>query len=434
MNGQKTQVITALGPNDPDDGDEGRQQRGLAIAAIADIRQNKLGYAVPSQSGNGHYQVSLADPEFCACPDYAARETTCKHLYAVSFVARRESDASGSTVENRSMRTSDWHSYDQAQINEGDHFVTLLRSLCDEAIEQPPQTNGRPKLPLSDVVFGMTLKVYSTMSTRRFMADLRGAEAKGLVDYVPSYATVCRYMEDPALTPLLKTLIERSALALSTVDVNFAPDSSGFATSVYHRWFDEKWQKTIKGATWVKAHIMTGVKSNIVTVADATSNKSADYPYFIPFVNTTAENFEVREVSADKAYLGKTNLRAVDDLGGVAYIPFKVNSIPHDGTPNSDKLWQRMYHYFMYNQDEFKAHYHLRSNVESTFSAVKRKFGGAVRSKTPVAQVNEVLCKILAHNIVVVIQAMYALGISATFGLDELVTKPSLAVAEISRN
>ena len=33
-----------------------------------------------------------------------------------------------------------------------------------------------------------------------------------------------------------------------------------------------------------------------------------------------------------------------------------------------------------------------RSNVESTFSAIKRKFGDFVRSKTHVAQVNEVFC------------------------------------------
>ena len=434
MNGQRTQIITALGPHDADDGDEGRRQRGLAIAAIADIRQNKLGYAVPSQSGNGHYQVSLADPEFCGCPDYAAREATCKHLYAVSFVAQRRQRSDGSTVENRSMRTSDWHSYDQAQINEGDHFVTLLRSLCDETIEQPPQANGRPKLPLSDAVFAMTLKVYSTMSTRRFMSDLRGAETKGLVDHVPSYATICRYMQDSALTPLLKALIERSALPLSTVDINFAPDSSGFATSVYHRWYDEKWQKVIKGATWVKAHIMTGVKSNVVTVADVTSTESADSPYFVPFVGITARNFTVQEVSADKAYLSRANLHAVDDIGAVAYIPFKSNSVAYNPKRSHDKLWERMYHYFMYNRDEFKAHYHLRSNVESTFSIVKRKFGSAVRSKNPDAQINEVLCKILAHNIVVVIQAMYALGISATFDLDGSVTKPSLAVADISWN
>ena len=45
--------ITALGPNDPDDGEEGRKQRGLAIAALVPIKRNRLGYQIPSQSDNG---------------------------------------------------------------------------------------------------------------------------------------------------------------------------------------------------------------------------------------------------------------------------------------------------------------------------------------------------------------------------------------------
>jgi hypothetical protein len=42
---------------------------------------------------------------------------------------------------------------------------------------------------------------------------------------------------------------------------------------------------------------------------------------------------------------------------------------------------------------------------------IKSKFGDAVRSKTEVAQVNEVLLKVLCHNICVVIQEMFELGI-----------------------
>jgi hypothetical protein len=34
---------------------------------------------------------------------------------------------------------------------------------------------------------------------------------------------------------------------------------------------------------------------------------------------------------------------------------------------------------------------------------IKSKFGGSVRSKTEVAQINEVLLKVLCHNICVVI-------------------------------
>ena len=41
-----------------------------------------------------------------------------------------------------------------------------------------------------------------------------------------------------------------------------------------------------------------------------------------------------------------------------------------------------MFHYFQFRQEEFLRHYHKRSNVESTFSAIKRKFGPDVRSKT----------------------------------------------------
>jgi hypothetical protein len=46
---------------------------------------------------------------------------------------------------------------------------------------------------------------------------------------------------------------------------------------------------------------------------------------------------------------------------------------------------------------------------------IKMKFGGTVRSKTLVAQVNEVLCKVLCHNICVLIQSIYELGLEPTF-------------------
>jgi transposase len=71
---------------------------------------------------------------------------------------------------------------------------------------------------------------------------------------------------------------------------------------------------------------------------------------------------------------------------------------------------------FLYKQDEFLVHYHKRSNVESTFSSIKRKFGGAVQSKCFTAQVNEILCKILCHNLSMLVHAMHELGIEPTFG------------------
>jgi hypothetical protein len=72
-----------------------------------------------------------------------------------------------------------------------------------------------------------------------------------------------------------------------------------------------------------------------------------------------------------------------------------------------------MWAVFLDRQDEFLAHYHQRSNVESNFSAIKRKFGGAVRSKRFTAQVNEILCKVLCHNLSMLVHAMHELDRAA---------------------
>ena len=85
-----------------------------------------------------------------------------------------------------------------------------------------------------------------------------------------------------------------------------------------------------------------------------------------------------------------------------------------------------MYYHFMVNREDFLAHYHKRSNVETAFSMIKAKFGDAVRSKSHVGQLNEVLCKVLCHNICVLIQATHELGIEPRFG-----TKPSSVINPI---
>ena len=299
-------------------------------------------------------------------------------------------------------------------MHEGDHFVTLLRELCD-TVEQREYTFGRPRLSISDMLFGMAVKVYSLMPGRRAMSDIRNAEVQGLLDKAPSFASGARYMEDENMRPILRKLIQLSAVPLSSDEVDFAPDSSGFSSSVYHRWFDHKWGREIKEAKWTKGHIMTGVKTNIITDADVTSDAGNDSPYLIPFLDTTAKHFDVLEVSADKAYLSKRNLWAIQDAGATPYIPFKTNSVASTPNHKKDTLWAKMFHFFNYNRADFLTHYHKRSNVETTFSMVKAKFGANVWSKTDTAMVNETLVKFLCYNIVVLISAIYELGITPVF-------------------
>jgi transposase len=77
-----------------------------------------------------------------------------------------------------------------------------------------------------------------------------------------------------------------------------------------------------------------------------------------------------------------------------------------------------MFHFYSLHRAEFLQHYHKRSNIETTFHMIKSKFGQRLRSRTLTAQVNEALCKVLCHNLCVVIQSVHELGIEAAFGTE----------------
>src|SRR5207237_6742374 len=97
--------------------------------------------------------------------------------------------------------------------------------------------------------------------------------------------------------------------------------------------------------------------------------------------------------------------------GAEPYIAFRSNT----RGDTKCETWNKVFHYYSYHREEYMRHYHRRSNAESAFSMIKSRFGERVRSKTPTAQINEVLAKVLCHNLCVLIQSMYELGVDVTF-------------------
>jgi transposase len=391
-----------------------RQHKGLEIAALSKINRKGESYLVPSQSGNGQYKVKLG-PDDCTCPDFQSNKTKCKHIFAVEYTIQRESGKAAPLPEGvlplRARNyAQNWPAYRLAQINEKTKLQQLLYELCS-GIDEPIQTMGRTRIPMSDMIFAAAYKVYSQVSSRRFMSDLREAQQRRYISKLPCYNTVNNYIEMEEITPYLQWLIIQSSLPLKAVETDFAVDSSGFSTCQHVRWFDEKYGKEQSERDWMKAHICCGVKTNIITAAEISGAFGSDHNYFAPLFNETVKHFNVREVSADKAYSSYANLRLVEGKHAAPYIDFK------EGSTDKSKceVWNRMYHYYSLNRAEFMMHYHKRSNVESTFSMIKAKFGGFIRAKLPAAQVNEVLLKILCHNICCLIVSTYELDITVEF-------------------
>jgi hypothetical protein len=128
---------------------EGRQQRGLEIAATAKIARKGGAWLVPSQSGKGRYTVCLDPTEpHCSCPDHEEGGFKCKHIFAVEYVVQRERNADGSTTVTemltvretvRKTYPQDWRAYNAAQTNEKRNFSTCWTT-CAAAL---PNRSGK---------------------------------------------------------------------------------------------------------------------------------------------------------------------------------------------------------------------------------------------------------------------------------------------------
>ena len=394
-----------------------RKQRGLYIAKTSRITQTDDGWKVPSQSGGGYYTVKTDGyGATCTCPDHELRHCKCKHIYAVEFIVTGQVNNDGTITITKTIRKTypqDWKAYDKATVNQKAIFMRLLNDLTNN-FQQPECKFGRPSLPLGDMLYSSVMKIFTTFSLRRFMSDMQIAWEKEYVDSKPCYASVGHFLQRKDITPILAKMVTITSLPLISVENDFATDSTGFGTTVFQRWFSFKYGKEINSKRWVKCHFMTGVKTNIITSVKITSEFDNDYPQLPELLSKTAEHFDMDEVSCDKMYLSQDNLELINGNGATAFIPFKSNSKPS----GNGRIWKKMYYLFMLKNDEFMGHYHKRSNAESTVYMIKSKFGDFVRSKTWTAQVNEVLCKIICHNICVNIQEMHELGIEPDFQMN----------------
>jgi transposase len=393
---------------------DSREVRGKAIAENGNVKKvNDHSFKIKSQSGKGVYEVKATPSGMtCTCPDFVYRGGKCKHIQATRYYLEIEKDTPEGIVTEKVHLTYSqaWNAYNEAQKAEVNLFDELLKDLV-KAIPEPEQAKGRPRLSLQETMFCAIQKVYSQLSSRRAYSLFENAVERGQIDHAPRFNAPSAFFNQPETTKILHKLVTLSALPVAGIEENFSVDSTGFRTTTFSAYIGAKYGRG-KEHQWVKAHLCAGAKTNVVAAVAITDAYSNDSPQFGPLVRKTAEGFTINEISADLAYSSRANLQTVANEGGKAYIPFKKNAT---GKSKGSALWSKMYHYFKLNRDDFMEYYHKRSNIEATNAAIKRKFGETLKSKNPVAQVNELLAKIIAYNLTVVIHEMYENGIHPEF-------------------
>lgn len=296
----------------------------------------------------------------------------------------------------KELSPRNWTAYTLAQKNNKLFLMGKLQEMLGNIEIKEEPCIGRPQANLKDICFALSLKSFTRLSSRRLHSDLVEAKEAGLIQDVPKYSTLMKYLATEELTTLLGALIRASNTLLESIEIDCASDSSGFSTNTFSPWYDARVGRQIDKRDFVKGHITIDVKTHVIVSIIVTPWNGADSPQFEPMINEAAERFKIREISADKAYSSRKNLEIAASKGAEVFIPF-LSTVT--GKQEGSKVWGDSFKFYKKNPQEFGEHYHKRSNVEAAFSMIKKKFSQTLTAKTFQGQKNEILLKTLNHNI-----------------------------------
>lgn len=328
------------------------------------------------------------------------------------------------TVKRKTYPQEDWGRYRDSQHHEKSLLKRLAHDLCVR-IAQPPRKPGpgAPRRLRSDLAYESIMKAYTNLSGSRVISDLNECFDDGYIAKVGHENSIHNFLASDETTPLLISLVEDAFVPLGAIENGqYAIDSTGMSPCIFDRYYSIRHQGVAARRPYLKLHIMVGTTTHGIASLKVTSASEGDSPQLEELLaNARNKNVDVRELSADKAYSKIERFATLEKMGIAPFIPFRADAVIH---AEAD-AWSRHLAEFLFRKEHWLPHYHRRSNVETVFSMIKGKFGGSIRAKRPRSQINEVLCKCLAHNLCCYVKAIFMSGLAPTFWAN---AKPLLSV------
>lgn len=314
-----------------------------------------------------------------------------------------------------------WAVYYQAARTEKLMFFRILYDVV-EYLDIPQSRTGfagKPSADLKNILKCLCIKAYSGLSSWRVESELEIAKELKIIDIVYKRSVLNKYLNKPEVSFWLHKIYQTIALPIFNVEdklieEKLATDASGISVAYGKKqWVEVRLEKQLH-RDYKKLHIISGTRTNIICVAKVTRGKDHESPHLKSLLMDIKGKFPARELSADAGYLSKKNVDLISECGMIPFIMPKKNSNPQN-KGKSKGAWSKMIWFWKKYESLFRMHYHARSNVESTFGMLKRKFGYYVRSKSEVGQENEILCKIVCLNAAILGEAMLEFDLKCEF-------------------
>ena len=316
----------------------------------------------------------------------------------------------------REEREIDWSSYDEAQLNEINDMLLMIRDTVDEAairlgikgakFEGP----GRPPYPPEDLAKAILIQQYFCVANRLAAGLVLLFKEKMGMKHTFSYKTIERAYEDPLVTLILNEVFKMTQEPVKELEKNFSGDGTGLPTSMKQNWERDRDDEE-KHAGYEKMVAMIGTTYKLISAVEFPENPMAhDSPFLGPLLQETAGSYSSIElVCLDEAFLSRGNCDLIERIGAVPRISLKR------GTTLKRKgswAWTEMLMDFMEDPQQWLREYHLRSISETVLSVYKRDFCAPLRRRIPRRKKREAFSRVCDYNMKRLCYLRYLKGLS----------------------
>jgi transposase len=311
----------------------------------------------------------------------------------------------------------DWSSYDEAQVNEINDMLNLIREVVKKAtlnlgLEKSAENAGpgRPKNSPSDEAKVILMQQYFCAANRPAAGYAQLFKEKLYLQKTFSYKTIERAYKDPEVALILEEVFRLTHMPLKEKEHVFGPDGTGLSTSMKQNYESDRQNgKPHKG--YEKMMVMTGCTYKLFSAFQFAQNPFGnESPYFEPLLEETARHYDrVERVPADSAYVSRRNCDLVKGFGAVPRLYPKENvNMRRFGSA----AWGDMLMDLVVDPQKWLGEYHVRSNVEAAFLAFKRNCPVPLRKKIHLRKKHEAFTRVCNYNLKRLCYLNYLTGIT----------------------
>jgi len=288
--------------------------------------------------------------------------------------------------EEKEPKEIDWASYDQAQINEMNDMLNMIRDLVEQAVEnlgikekheEKLKKPGRPPTFPGDLAKTVLMQQYLQTANRPTAGSVLLFKEKMSFSEGFSYKTVERAYDNPDVKDILEEIDRLVQKPIKEKETEFTTDGTGLPTSIKYNYEEEKYGSGEDGDCnmdqFEQAIITGGYEYKMIADFIITDNPNAgEDPYLKKSVKNVSQIYTSIDIwTGDAAYLSRDNTSAIGDVGAVPRIyPKKNDTFRAKGSPE----WKQMHYDFIENTQKWLEDYHKRSISETINSAFLRMY------------------------------------------------------------